>query len=304
MTQDAPDEGWATRPQDTRERTCEWAAGPLSVLHTLRVARHPDPRSVTVTRTHEATVEWTADPNLGLPGWLRALAESFPPYEADRFGHPRDGDGDGDAEGSETDCPGGACADGRFRAAPVDATVRPTGDGQVGLSDPYHYWNTPLARLLADDGYPAGVGSLTLDLLEGPTAVWTAGSTAGVDPHSLPGDPTDYDRVGLEFTGRERFRRPVADRECDPGGEGDDPGDRWTRAGDPAPPATGPLGRVVAATLADPVDGRGDGSGATEAVAAVEDRIAAVWRAFRREAGDPYAIPDEAVETATSGIGP
>lgn len=330
MRPDESNGGWATGPQDTRERTCECGPGGMSVLHTLRVARHPDSSTVTVTRTYEATVEWTAD--LSLSAWLRAVAEVTPPYAADRFGERRgeefpapesggpdaadDRAGVPDAEGAGADTPeaengtagsppDGAGADGRFRAAPVDATVRPAGDHPAGLGDPYHYWNTPLARLLVDDEYPAGVRSMTLDLLGGPDALWSADATAGVDPTGLPGTRTDYARVGLEFTARERYRRPVAsDRRPVGGANGDGGPDPWERAGDPEPPATDRLGPLAEATLAFPARESALDGDLEAAVAAVESRVATVWEAFRRRDGDPYAIPDRAVETATEPLDP
>lgn len=283
MHPDVGDDGWATAPQDTRERTCECGLGPLSVLHTLRVARNPDPTNVTVARTYEATVEWTAD--LSLPEWLRAVAEVCPAYAADRFGP------DGGPPRPAQDGPEGAGADGRFRAAPVDATVRPADAEPPGLSDPYHYWNTPLARLLADENYPEHVASLAVDLLEGPEAVWAARATAGVDPTSLPGDRDDYSRVGLEFTARERFRRP-ADGAADP-----DEG--WTRAGEALGPETAVFAPAVARTMA-PAVGESRGETVDRAIRAVEERVDAVWEAFIRQDGDPYAIPGAAVEAATS----
>lgn len=291
MSPDDRDGGWATRPQDTRERTCECGLPGLSVLHTFRVARHPDPSTVTVTRTYEATVEWTAD--LPVPAWLRAIAAVAPAYEADRFGA---------GEGSE-----GSSGDGRFRAAPVDATLRPAGTHPAGLSDPYHYWNTPLARLLADDEYPAAVTSLTVDLLDGPKALWCGDATAGVDAGTLPGDRDEYARVGLEFTARERFRRPSGEG-TGGGGAGDDadsPANRWSRAGDPAPPATDQLGPLVEATLASPAREWAAGeAGVGGLVGSVESRVGSVWRAFRRSEDDPYAIPGPAVEAATAAFDP
>ena len=275
--------GWATAPQDTRERTCECGVGPLSVLHTFRVARHPDPTTVTVARTHEATVEWTAD--LELEGWLRAVAELCPAYAADRFGP------EGTAPRPTVAGPEGAGADGRFRAAPVDATVRPAGDGPTGLSDPYHYWNTPLARLLVDDNYPDRVTSMAVDPLEGPRAVWSGGSTAGIDPTTLPDDHEEYARVGLEFTARERFRRSTGAA---------DPADDWTRAGEPVGPETGVVAPTVEATVAPAVRDLAGKAALDGAVGTVQRRVRAVWDAFGHRTGDPYAIPEAAVEAATS----
>ena len=266
-----PDHGWAMAPQDARDRTCEYTGSPLfSVFHTFRVARAPDPETTTVTRTYEATVEWTSQ--LDLPAWLGAVAENCTPYPGNRFG-----DEDGDP-----------ALDGRFRAAPVDATVRPETHPDPTLSDPYHYWNTPLGRLKRDDHYPEAVGSLTVDLVDGPDALWTADSTAGPAPNRLPAARDAYARVGLEFVGRERVRRPRADRTDREG---------WRRIGESSAPRTDPLAAAVSATLAPSLESHETAS----AVSAIRAQIDAVRAAFEFDGeGDPYRIPDRAVEAATS----
>ncbi|MFT4890884.1 MAG: hypothetical protein ACI9YT_001805 [Halobacteriales archaeon] len=320
------DESWVTRPRDTRERTCGHSVARLfSVRHAFRVARDPDPTGVTVTRTHEATVEWTSE--LDLPAWLSEVAEVLTPYEADRFG--TDG-----ASGTD------ATADGRFLAAPVEATIRPGGSGPVE-SEPYHYWNTPLVRVREDDGYPADVVSATLDLVDGPEAVWTGASTAGgIDGRSLDGDIDAYSRVGVTVTGRERFRRPAhedgpeptdaaagngtVDRGSARAGEDATVGDgaevdRWEAVGQRSVPTLDFLGSIVDATVApqaraaagvdvaaaDPVAG---------ATRTVQRRTGAAWTAFELADGDdggspagtvadPYRVPDAAVRAAADRAG-
>lgn len=312
---DVDGEEWSTRPRDTRERTCGHPiASIFSVRHAFRVARDPAPQGVTVTRTYEATVEWTS--RRDLPGWLAAVADGLTPYDADRFG---------DGEQSRPD----PTADGRFLAAPVEATIRPEGDGPIE-SEPYHYWNTPLARLQADDRYPEAVISATVDLVDGPDAIWTGTSTAGgLDARSLDGDFDDYGRVGVTITGRERFRRPGD--EVDPATQsGSAPGtevdpDAWTSVGESSTPECSWLGSIVDATVA-PEARTSTGSGETapdgepvSAVERVETRIDAAWKAFEwgdldgvesadelpadRESAvgsptDPYRIPDAAVRAA------
>jgi len=281
-------DGWATRPQDTREQTCEYnGATPFSVMHSFRVARAPDPTTTTVARTYDVTVEWTA--TLDLPEFLASIAASCTPYGGDRFET-----GTGAVEPVE---------DERFRAAPVDATVRPPTCESPALSDPYHYWNTPLARLCADDHFSDGVTRLTLDLADGPDAVWADESIAGVPPERLPEDRTAYTRVGLEFTARERLSR---------GTDGEDRRSAWCPVGEPTPPDTTLLAPAVEATLAETVrrggaDSRSDpvATDVTDAIDAVESQALEVWSAFRWAADDrdgaesPFDVPEAAVETAT-----
>jgi len=302
------DDGWATAPQDTRERTCEYTGSrPFSVLHSLRVARAPDPSTTTVVRTYEVTVEWTAAPDL--PAWLGTVAETCTPYGGDRFGT------------GET----APVEDGRFRAAPVDATVRPPGGDGPALSDPYHYWNTPLARLQRDDHYPASVSRLAVDLAEGPDAVWTGEATASGTVERVPGDREEYARVGLEFTARERLQRstddatpwaPVAEptgvdtallgptveetlaeplRRSTGGGTGGSRGDA-ERPGEDSAGDDRPAGRSAGG---DPPDG--DCPDPAEALAVVERQIEGVWSSFRWDGdGDPFDVPEAAVAAATT----
>lgn len=241
--------GWATEPQDTRERTCECPLGPFRVRHTLRLARNPDGRSVTVTRTHEVTVEWYAD--TGLDDWLSTVATHLAEY------------GDRD--------PTDPAGDGRFRAEPVDATVVPATVGP--LDDTYHFWNTPLARLQRDEGYPDEVRSLTVDLASGPVALWSSDASDDVDG-----------RVGVEVTGRERFQRPVD-------------GEVWSPVGERSVPSLSGLAELAAETVGSAdVD-----SDVAVVAAAVQERVETVSRAFGWSGGeDPYRIPDSAVRTATT----
>jgi len=296
---DVDGEAWSTRPRDTRERTCGHPIAPMfSVRHAFRVARDPAPQGVTVTRTYEATVEWTS--RRDLPGWLAAVADVLTPYDADRFG----------VGGRSRPDP---TADGRFLAAPVEATVRP-GDGDPIGAEPYHYWNTPLARLQADDRYPGAVVSATVDLADGPDAIWTGTSTAGgLDARSLDGDLDDYGRVGVTITGRERVRR-TAD-ETDPANEGESgpetKADRgvWTSVGESSTPEFSWLGSIVDATVV-PEARTSTGSGETapdgEPVSAVErvaTRIDAAWTAFERWDVGPVESEDESVADHGSAVG-
>jgi hypothetical protein len=297
---DGQDDAWVTGPHDTRERTCGQAIAPVfSVRHAFHVARDPAPPGVTVTRTYEATVEWTSD--LDLPAWLSAVADVLTPYDADRFGV-------GDEPRSDP------TADGRFLAAPVEATVRPGGSGPI-QSEPYHYWNTPLARLQADDGYPGAVVSTTLDLVDGPEAVWTGTSMAGgIDVGSLERDLEAYSRVGVAVTGRERFRRPSPEA----GTENEDergPHD-WERVGERSVIECSWLESIVGATIAPEVRSMGDRSETAPdrdpiagPVGAVEERIDAAWAAFERSSGGgdgttvepetgPYRVPEAAIRAA------
>ncbi|HKL29644.1 MAG TPA: hypothetical protein VJ898_10300 [Natrialbaceae archaeon] len=308
------DDPWATRPRDTRERTCGHSIAPVfSVRHAFRVARDPAPTGVTVTRTYEATVEWTSA--LDLPGWLSAVADVLTPYEADRFG--------GVAE-SRPD----STADGRFLAAPVEATVRPGGSNPI-QSEPYHYWNTPLARLQADDGYPDAVVSVTIDLVDGPEAIWSGASTAGgIDGRSLEGPLDDYSRVGVTITARERFRRSEGGETATEAGAAAvgpeaDTAD-WEPVGESASPDHPWLGSIVDATVASEVRSMANPNGTPSgpdhdpiaaAVELAENRIDAAWTAFERPSGDggdstgdpdaadlalpdPYLIPEAAVRAA------
>ena len=299
---DGQDDAWVTGPRDTRERTCGQAIAPVfSVRHAFHVARDPAPPGVTVTRTYEATVEWTS--TLDLPAWLSAVADVLTPYEADRFG------GGDDPRPDPT-------TDGRFLAAPVEATVRPGGSDPI-QSEPYHYWNTPLARLQADDGYPDGVVSATIDLVDGPEAIWSGTSTAGgLDGRSLEGDLDDYRRVGVSVTGRERYRRSNGEEgTADPAARTDD----WERVGGSSSPDCPWLRSIVNATVAPEVrsmtEKRGPDSHEDPIVAAVdrvEGRIDAAWTAFGEFSGEgdvptggsqanPYAVSDAPVRAALDG---
>ncbi|MEF8756866.1 MAG: hypothetical protein V5A33_01395 [Halobacteriales archaeon] len=292
------DDAWATGPRDTRERTCGHAIPPVfSVRHVFRVARDPATPGVTVTRTYEATVEWTSD--LDLPGWLAAVADVLTPYGADRFG---------DGDGGRPD----PAADGRFLAAPVEATVRPGGSDPI-QSEPYHYWNTPLARLQADDGFPEAVVATTVDLIDGPETIWTGASTGGgLDERALEDNLGAYSRVGVSVTGRERFRRSEGDEiSVEPGSRTAD----WEPAGERSVPDPSRLDSIVDATIVPEVramantgataSGRGPLAAAVERVG---NRIDAGWTTFERSpsrgeaAGerlaDPYSIPDAAVRAA------
>lgn len=326
--------GWATRPQDTREQTCEsHDVSPFSVMTTFRVSRAPDPTTVTVTRTAEVAVEWTT--TLPLPEWLATIAAVCTPYGGDRF--------------ESSPKPTNPAADGRFQAAPVDATVSPSGGESPALSEPYHYWNTPLGRLQADDHYPEGMRRVTVDLVDGPDALWTDESIAGVRADRLPEDRSTYARAGLRFFARERHQRPTD--------SGDGPDTGWQSVGTPSPLTTEPLADAVRETLADPVRAAVDdrdretrdmepgtkpepGTGKTErtrtepgantgelpdtdeprdrlgrstetgsigpatvrvAVETVRNQADAVWSAFRWDGdSDPYGIPAAAVRAATS----
>ncbi len=283
--------GWATDPQDTRERTCEWPLPPAFCLrHRLRVDRSPAPESVTVTRTHRASVEWTAD--VDLPAWLRAVAQICTPYgrrgdDRDRFhtDPPGDPSSDDDAPILDRD----ADTDGRFRAAPVEATVRPPDGDGGGLSDPYHYWNTPLARLRSDEHYPDCVASATVEPVDGPDATWTGASAVGATVGTIPDlDVEAHSRVGLEVTTRERFRRD---------------GGAWRAVDDTMSPELGGIAGLVEVTLAPAVRQRIGGQERDRALRTAVDRVAAVWRAFSLDGGDPYSIPESAVEAATAQSG-
>jgi len=296
---DGDDEAWATGPRDTRERTCGHAIPPIfSVRHTFRVDRDPATPDVTVTRTHEATVEWTSD--LDLPGWLAAVADVLTPYGADRFGEGDDGRPD-------------PTADGRFLAAPVEATVRPGGADPI-RSEPYHYWNTPLARLQADDGFPGAVVATTVDLVDGPEATWTGASTAGgLDGRSLENDLDAYSRVGVSVTGRERFRRSGGEEVAVERGSGTAD---WEPAGERSVPDPSWLDSIVDATIVPEVRSMAKTGGTTPdpgpiaaAVERVGNRIDAGWTSFERSSGDggdatgdsladPYCVPDAAVRAA------
>jgi hypothetical protein len=311
---DGQDDAWATGPRDSQERTCGQAIAPVfSVRHAFRVARDPAPPGATVTRTYEATVEWTSV--LDLPAWLSAVADVLTPYGADRFGV-------GDEQPSDS------TADGRFLAAPVEATVRPGGSDPI-QSEPYHYWNTPLARLQADDGYPDAVVSATIDLVDGPEAIWSGASSAGgIDGRSLEGPLDDYSRVGVTITGRERFSRSDGDESpVEAGaaavGPGADTAD-WLLVGESASPDHPWLGSIVEATVAPEVRSMANPGGPpsapdrdpiADAVERVENRIDAAWTAFERQSGDggdstedpdaadlplpdPYLIPEAAVRAA------
>lgn len=274
MSGPADRDGWAMQPQDTRERTCEYAAaGVFDVFHHLRVARAPDPTATTVTRVYEVTVEWTS--RLGLPAWLETVADTCTPYGGDRFGDGVDR---------------AAADDGRFRSAPADATFRPPEAPDPAMSDPYHYWNTPLGRVQGDEGYPADASSLTVDPTDGPDAVWTDDSTAGIPAEHLPEERSAYARVGLEFVGRERLQRS-ADR------SGDRPRDgSWRHVGECTTPTTDHLAATVDRSLAAAL-----GDDWRDALATVEAQIDAVADAFAADgAGDPYRIPERAVEAATT----
>lgn len=302
------DDAWTTPTEETLSRTCTCTLGPLTVQHGFRLARHGGPGTV-VTRTYEPVIQWTSTRTLD--GWLGDVAETLTPYVADRFGT---GDGAG-GPGADARSAGGersgAAGDGRFLAAPVDATVRPAGTDPL-LAEPYHFWNTPLARLLEEAGYPGAVTSVTLDLVDGPTVHWDRDATAGgVDPDALP-EPT---RVGVEYAARQRLRRIPDDGDGtrDAGAEGirdaetghgrgigwsvDDDDFRVDREG---------LARFVAATRAVPDggdEGGGDGvdgDGDADPLAAVAAQVDAVAAAFRWDGeGDPFAI-DEATMTAAT----
>ncbi|MFW6376383.1 MAG: hypothetical protein ACOC0F_00250 [archaeon] len=313
---DGQDDVWATGPRDTRERTCGHSIEPVfSVRHAFRVARDPAPTGVTMTRTYEATVEWTSV--LDLPDWLSAVADALTPYEADRFG--------ADTPSDATDT-GDATADGRFLAAPVEATVRPGGSDPI-QSEPYHYWNTPLARLQADDNYPDAVVSTTVDLVDGPEAIWSGASTAGgVDGRVLEGGFDEYSRVGVSVTARERFRRSDGTAS---GGEETGVGSGahtgvgpeadtadWGPVGESASPDLRLLGSIVDATVAPEVRSmakRGPTAPDRDPIAVAVDRVVnrtdAAWTAFDRTSGDgvsstdgpvvdPYRIPKRAVSAA------
>lgn len=320
-----PDEDpWETPPRDTRERTCGHAIPPIfSVRHTFRLSRDPDPTGVTVTRTYEATVEWTS--TLDLPSWLSVVVDELTPYESDRFAP--------DAPARETSH-SDATTDGRFLAAPVEATVRPVGADPVE-SEPYHYWNTPLARLQIDDAYPDAVVSATIDLVDGPEGLWTGASTAGnIDARSMDGDIEDYTRVGVTVTGRERFQRSTGDDSAVPTDEaavGDVDGSalahddddtressqnaekgQWDRVGASSAPTLGGLRSIVESTIASRVRDRAEEEteiSVDEAVERVAHRIDAAWRAFELGADDeqslgnqtnyPYRVPDAAVRIGT-----
>lgn len=273
-------EGWATGPQESRERTCEFTRTPLfSVFHTLRIARSPAPGETTVSRACEVSVEWTT--RRDLPSWLSAVAECCTPYDGNRFG-----DGDGDA-----------ASDGRFRSAPADATVRPPETADPALSDPYHYWNTSLGRLQADDHYPDHVGAATVDLVDGPDALWTGASTAGAPGDHLPEDREAYARVGLEFTARERVRQSTGDCHA-PVVDAGSPERGFRHVGESSTPTTEGLAELVGATLPAALAEDHD---VDAALRAVERRIDDVWAAFRWDGeSQPYRIPEAAVEAATT----
>jgi hypothetical protein len=273
-------EGWATGPQETRERTCEYTQSPLfSVFHTLRVARSPAPGETTVSRSCEVSVEWTT--HLNLPDWLAAVADCCTPYDGNRFG-----DGDGSA-----------VEDGRFRSAPADATVRPPGGTDPALSDPYHYWNTSLGRLQADENFPTHASALTVDLVEGPDALWTGESTAGAPGDQLKSDRESYARVGLEFTGRERVRQSAGDCHA-PVVDARSPDREYHRVGESTTPAIAGLDELVDATLAPEL---AEGRDVVDVLSSVEGRVDGVWSAFRWDGDrEPYGIPERAVESATS----
>jgi hypothetical protein len=275
-------EGWATGPQETRERTCEFTRSPLfSVFHTLRIARSPAPGETTVSRACEASVEWTT--RLDLSPWLSVVAECCTPYDGNRFG----------------DGGGNAAADGRFRSAPCDATVRPPDDADAALADPYHYWNTSLGRLQADDHFPGDVTAVTVDLVDGPDALWTGKSTAGAPGEHLPEDRKAYARVGLEFTARERVRQSTGDSHA-PVVDAGDPGNGFRHVGESSTPTTESLDELVGATLPPALAEGGD---VDEALRAVRTRIDDVWSAFRWDGeSEPYRIPEAAVEAATTAL--
>lgn len=333
-------ETWSTPRRDTCERTCGLTIPPVfSVTHDFSVARDPDPMAVTVTRTYEATVEWTS--RLDLPAWLSAVADVLTPYEPDRFGSAPESNGGWNTKPDVT--AGGAARDGRFLAAPVEATIRPDGGDPV-RSDPYHYWNAPLARLQTDPHYPGGVDAMSIDLVEGPEALWSGTSMAGgIRPKELPDAADTYCRVGVAIIARERFHRSAtqggADGDVVPPSVRSPPSERWGLVGDPSPPDCSWLHSFVDATLApevrslafdrrDATDAAASVDPVSAAVRAVERRIDAAWTAFRRRDGsigdaggdgtgdstasddrescsgtgvtDPYQVPDAAVRVATA----
>lgn len=313
---------WETPPRDTRERTCGHAIPPLfSVRHAFLLSRDPDPKGVTVTRTYEATVEWTS--TLDLSSWLSAVAEELTPYESDRFS--------ADEQTGETPH-SDATTDGRFLAAPVEATVRPGGNDPVE-SEPYHYWNTPLARLQLDDGYPDAVVSATTDLVDGPEALWTGASTAGnIDARSMDCDVGDYNRVGITVTGRERFRRSIGDGSAVPtdgaavgdmdrspfghddntqGSSQNAEAGEWVRVGASSEPTLRSLRSIVESTIAPTVRDVAGGESEVsveDAAERVAGRTDAAWTGFKLTAYDdtppagnvthPYRVPDAAIRVA------
>lgn len=282
---DDQDVAWATSTEDTRERTCTYTLAPIfSLQHTFRLSRYGDRSTEWITRTYEVGVEWTSlDP---VTDWLSTVADALTPYDGKRFAETNDGT---ESAGTTAD----AASDGRFRAAPVDATLRPTENGDPLLSEPYHYWNSPLARVQADEEYPDGVTSLTLDLVDGPTVLWTGEATAGgVSPDDL--DPGAYPhRVGLEYRIRERLRRPV---------EGDA---AWTRDGGPGCDDfdDGGLPSLLDETLAPslhPAEERIALDGATP-IDVLRTQAESTWRAYQwSEDEDPFEIPEPAVSAATT----